>query len=292
MNKAAVTSSLSIYIYTNHLDYLRAWLKIARRYRITRRSILEAGGINSPSLLSDILAGRKKLGVNQAAAVSNALGLQGDQADYFALLVELDRERDLSRKRSILESLQRIREKNLSKVLSKKNLEYFALWHYPLIREFIIGNGYAESAHEIAAALQNVRLRAADIEAALKKLVQWDMIWYDESSGRYLPCDNPPVLTYGDIPHCIVNDVKRDMLLTSIIAMENQSREDRHISMAIKSISRAKYKRFARKVDELRKEFLETDDTADGPSDRVAILNMQLFPVAGIEIRNNDHERE
>jgi hypothetical protein len=59
--------------------------------------------------------------------------------------------------------------------------------------------------------------------------------------------------------------------------METLSTEQRHVSMAIRACSHEQYRHFCTRIDALRQEFLELDETGD--NDRVLALNVQLFPV-------------
>jgi hypothetical protein len=80
------------------------------------------------------------------------------------------------------------------------------------------------------------------------------------------------------MPHTVVKDVKRLFIESSVHAMETLPREERHITMAVKGMSRKKYERFCRRIDELRKQFLTEEDPGEGP-EFVYGLNVQLFPL-------------
>jgi len=75
-----------------------------------------------------------------------------------------------------------------------------------------------------------------------------------------------------------VNDVKRAMMDSAVVAMENLDRSDRHISMAIKGLSKKRYDALCARIDALRSEFLEEVGDTDGGAN-VYAFTIQLFPV-------------
>ncbi len=269
-------------IFDDCVDYLQEWYSYSKKFGLTQKEFVKKAGIGAQAFLSDVLARRKKIGERHIAGIVRALGLTGDEAAFFSLLVQKEITKKPRERETVFRKLAELRERNLSTILDKRILEYFASWKYPVIREYIVNKGLVISPKEIVAGLINLQLNSRDVEQALKKLLKWDMIVLDAKAGGYRPQHRKNVISYDLMPHAVVNDVKRTMIETSIHAMETMEKEKRHVSMAIRGINEKKYKDFCRKIDALRKEFLELN-VKPNDTDRIVSMNIQMFPVMNIE---------
>ncbi|NLE01911.1 MAG: TIGR02147 family protein [Fibrobacter sp.] len=270
-----------IYVYEDYVDFLNAWYSYARRFGFTQKLFMEKAGINAKAFFSDVLSQRKKIGEKHVAGFINALELSPDEAEYFTLLVKRKNTRDPDELSSISKKLSIVRSKKTSAILSGGGtLEYFSSWKYPVIREYIKAKGFVSSPKEICESLIHLKLSLSDARHALKKLEKWNMIVFDKEKGRYYP-NSDCVITYSEMPHTVVNDVKRSLIETSIHSMENLQKDQRNISMAIRGMNKETYNRFCEKIEEVRKEFLQADE-GNGQCDNVYTLLVQLFPVMKI----------
>jgi uncharacterized protein (TIGR02147 family) len=276
-----------IFVFDDYVDYLKAWYSYARRFGLTQKAFLEKARINANAFFSDVLSQRKKIGDSHISGFIDALELAPDEAEYFSLLVHKKNARDPNELNAIGGKLASLRSKKTSAILSGGGtLEYFSSWKYPVIREYIKAKGFVASAQEISKALLHLKLSLTETRQALGKLQKWNMITFDEKAGGYRP-NNDCVVSYSEMPHAVVNDVKRTLIETSIHSMENLEKNARNISMAIRGMNRATYEEFCRKIDALRMEFLESP-VETGTSDHVYTLLVQLFPVMNI---NHDSEK-
>ncbi len=201
---------------------------------------------------SDILARRKKLATKHKAGFAEALGLSGDAAEYFSLLMQKAHVKSGEEKDRINKKLSKLREKNLSMLVTDVNAEYFSSWKYPLVREYIVSRGYVSSVKEIRRALLHFRMSLNDIRRTVNKLVKWKMVVADGKSGVLTPGEPVGSVSYESMPHSVVNDVKRFFIESSIYAMETLPAAERHISTALREMSRKKYEEFCVKINELR----------------------------------------
>jgi uncharacterized protein (TIGR02147 family) len=269
-----------IFIYEDYVDFLQAWYRYARRFGLTQREFMKKARIKAQSFFSDVLSGRKKLGEGHIKGFITALELSDAEAEYFNLLVIKEITRDIHEKEALLRKLAFFREKHLSAVLSDGTLEYFSAWKYPVIREYIKSKGVVRSSREIAGDLLHLKLSSADIKSALNKLCKWNLITFDEKLNGYRSNPAQDIITYKEMPHAVVNDVKRSLIESSIHAMETLDKDERHVSMAIRGLDKESYGLFCAKIDALRKEFLEHDTGKN--TDRILSLNIQLYPIMKI----------
>lgn len=269
-----------IFVYEDHVDFLRDWYSYAKRFGLTQREFLARAGIRANAFLSDVLSRRKKIGRSHVEGFIRALELCGDEKEFFRLLLQKEQCKKPENKIPVFEGLARLRKQNLSTILENRTMEYFASWRYPVIREYIVCKGAVSSPKEIVKAFINLRLSTHEVTMALAKLVKWGMITHDEATGQYRAVDQGAV-TYQDMPHPVVNDVKRTLIEASIHAMEEMPKDQRHVSMTLKGIGEDAYREFCGKIDALRKEFLDREERKES-ADRIVSLNIQLFPVMKI----------
>ena len=251
--------STPIFVFDDYIDFLKAWYGYARRFRMTQRAFIERAGVGSQAYFSDILARRKKLSVQHIDGFIKALELTGRESDYFRQLVLKEHAKKGEEKENVLKKLARLREKNISTLVTDANAEYFSSWKYPVVREFIASAGYVSSLREIKYAFLHFTMPLAEVRRTVDKLIQWKLVEQDEQTGGYRPVEGLSTITYSGMPHAVVNDVKRLFIESSVHAMETLPQDERHITMAIRGMSRQQYVEFCKRIDELRKEFNVTE---------------------------------
>ena len=265
-----------IFVYDDYPEYLRDWLAFAKRYGFTQKKFLESAGISSQAYLSDVVARRKRLGEQNSVAITAILGLKDDAAEYFRLLVKRGQQKPGVELEKTCREITELRRKNLSAIVERGSPEYFSSWHYSLVRELLLGSGGWMNPKEISESLCNLRISLPEIRRALKKLSQWKLV--EEGESDCFRSIESAIVSYSEMPHSVVNDVKHDLITASINAMSLSPKNERHISMAIRGISPSRYDEFCKRIDELRQEFLSGED--NDPVSRVCVLNVQIFPVA------------
>jgi uncharacterized protein (TIGR02147 family) len=280
-----------VFIYDDYVDYLSAWYRYAKKFRLTQRAFMERTGAGPQAYFSDILARRKKLAIKHIPGFVAALELVGDAAEFFSLLVRKEHARIGAEKEQVLKQLSRYREKHLSTLVTDGNAEYFSSWKYPVVREYIVSRGYVSSLKEIQRAFLHFSMPLEEVRRTVSKLIQWKMVIADPETGGLQPGPGLKTITYDGMPHAVVNDVKRLFIESSMHAMETLPAQERHVTMAVRGISREKYERFCRKIDELRKDFLMDDDQGNAAAN-VCGLNVQLFPLMSMSGRGEADERD
>ena len=85
-----------LYTYLDYRRYLRDWFQARKRAnpRFSHRAFVRKAKQRSPSALSDVIEGRRNLTPANAEAFADAMALDGEDRDFFGLLVNLDQTRD------------------------------------------------------------------------------------------------------------------------------------------------------------------------------------------------------
>ena len=77
--------------YLDHRAFLRDWFdaKKSQNKRFSHRAFVRRTGQKSPSLLADVIAGRRNLTADGLEGFITALGLSGNEAEWFSDLVAM-----------------------------------------------------------------------------------------------------------------------------------------------------------------------------------------------------------
>lgn len=280
--------STPIFVFDDYIDYLAAWYGYAKRFRLTQKSFMEMTGAGPQAYFSDILARRKKLALRHVPGFTAALALSGDTAEFFSLLVQKEHAGLGAEKEQVLKQLSLLREKHLSVLITDANVEYFSSWKYPVVREYVVSMGFVKSLREIKRSFLHFSMSLDDIRKTVNKLIQWKMVVVDREREGFIPGPGNGTISYDGMPHAVVNDVKRLFIESSVHAMETLPKDKRHITMAMRGMSRSRYEQFCGKIDELRREFL-TGEEQCGDVEYVYGLNIQLYPLMSTHC-GDDHE--
>jgi uncharacterized protein (TIGR02147 family) len=153
----------------------------------------------------------------------------------------------------------------------------------------VVGRGFVKSLKEIKRAFLHFSMSLDDVRKTVSKLIQWKMVVVDTVRDGFIPGPGNGTISYDGMPHSVVNDVKRLFIESSVHAMETLPKDKRHITMAVRGMSRSRYEQFCRKIDDLRREFLTGEECGDVES--VFGLNVQLYPLMSMQ-NGDDHEEE
>lgn len=130
---------INIFEFSDYRVFLNSWLKVAKNNKAMNLSRLAEVAQVHPTFLSHILSGNKHLSFEQAAFISQKIGLTHLEQDYFYTIIHIDRAgTDLLRLYWTEKKAEILKEKNkLSKRFNKhKNLsqeqkaEFYSNWLY------------------------------------------------------------------------------------------------------------------------------------------------------------------
>jgi uncharacterized protein (TIGR02147 family) len=155
--------------------YLKQILSEAARSnpRYSLRAFARKLGL-SPGGLSLILARKKKLSLARAYEVSEALGLEGKEKEYFLLLAQLESTASVALKAELHERIRRLfPRKSPAQNLAIEQFRMISEWHGLAILELVTSIGAAWGAPRIA---QYLGVPRAEVDAMLERLVRLELI--------------------------------------------------------------------------------------------------------------------
>ena len=140
MHESAPSTNISLFSYLEFRDYLSDWFDAKKKEnrRYSHRLFARQIGQKSPSFLSDVIKGRRRLTVETAMAVAQALGLNKTERRYFQLLVTLQQSDEDETKDKIMREVLALRKRfGAITSLEGEAFEILSQWEYTAVYELL-----------------------------------------------------------------------------------------------------------------------------------------------------------
>ncbi|HVU05119.1 MAG TPA: TIGR02147 family protein [Polyangiaceae bacterium] len=265
-----------VFTYEDYRAYLRDVYAHRKGRGLSHRGLARRAKLGSPSFLKAVMDGQKNLARATAARVASALGLAGDAAEYFSLLVVANQTTDAAERRSFRARLGRLRRYQDVRALSDARDAYHRHWYLPAIRELASTNGFRADPRWIARVLRpSISMRQA--KEALSTLADLGLLRADES-GVLCAVDRE-VTTELEPNSEQIAEYHRSMILGALRAVADVPRPERDISSITLSVDATGFAAMKRRMQEIRRELLDEFD-AGKSGVQVVQVNFQLFPLS------------
>lgn len=144
-----------IFEYADFRLYLDDWFvaRKAAKPRYSHRMLSRKLGSSDPSLLVNIVKGRRKLAETSLDAFVEVLGLDAESAAYFRTLVRLGQATDDATRERAWGALAELRSRLRKPEINVDRLKYFGDMIYPAIRSLVACDGFQPSPEWIASHL-------------------------------------------------------------------------------------------------------------------------------------------
>lgn len=267
----------AVFGFLDHRDYLREWFDAKRKlvktfsYRVFARK----AGFASHAFLSEVIQGRRNLSEDSTQKCIHALGLAGEAATYFALLVRYGQENHLDRRRDLLSDLLRLQASRQVQRVAGSQSEYFAHWLHIALREVAVFGGFGRDWKAMAGFFKPA-VTPEEVKTGIDLLLRLELLRATPEGGFEYSC---PRLTPGDIDSKTLATLKRQMILLAIDQLGRPDSPDTHLSSVTVSISRDRLFRVREILDKARRDILAETATDDQPADQVLQVNLQLVPL-------------
>ena len=265
--------------YLDSRKYLADWF--ARRKQVQEsfsyRVFCRKAGINSPGLISEVLAGTRPLSTAYADRFAQGMGLEGAERGYFLDLVAFTQAKTDATRREFYGRLLEAMPLRVQGV-RRSQWDYFSKWHHVAVREALAIMTVADDYAALGAALRPP-LSASEAKASIALLSDLGLIVRDEAGHwrvRHASLETP-----GDESQSLLfRAYRKEMLARAADALDREPAADQTQTCTTLSVSVRGLERIRAHLDEFHRRVLETVQ-ADAGEDRVLQLNVQLFPLAG-----------
>ena len=261
--------------YKDYRQYMRDFFEERKRNsNFTWREFASLSGFVSPTYLKLVCDGKTRLSKPGIAKVARAMGLEGFDYTYFALLVKFGNAKTDAEKESSLQELEREARMNKIRIVDADAIRYYESPMYPIVRELaplMPGATFGEMASKI-----KTPATAVDVREVLQFLVRADLLRRRED-GSYEQTQKAVKGSKESIPFAI-RAMNRKMTELAVDSIAGDSTDKRHFSSVTMGIDGPTYERISREVDAFRKRIVSIANGCQ-KIDQVYQVNFQVFPL-------------
>lgn len=255
----------------------------------SNRYFCRKAGIKSPSLLKEVIDGKRNLTDKTIPAFAKGFSLTENDAKFFTLLVHFNQSTDTQTKQQLLEQMRGLTRKVKQEVVPADHYAYYAKWYNPVIRELAClldwhGN-YALLARSVSPPIKK-----SEAKKSVELLLELGFLEKKED-GSFT--QNHPAITTGrEVTSLGVRALNRELAKLGTEAIENFPPSERDISSLTIGISRKSFGLIKQEIQEFKNRVVRiVDDDTD--ADQVHNLNIQLFPLSvKVKKKDRNHDEE
>jgi len=273
MNKPA------IYEYLDYRAYLTDWFQWKKEDspRFSHRGFVRRVGQKSPSLVVDLISGRRGLTSEMLTPFAKAMGLGAEERRYMGLLVDLQRAKSPEKRNVIWEKISARRRFQRAHCIEGDSFQYLSDWCYPAIRELALREDFRADPHWIAATLRP-QISVTRAKKALTALFELGMLVTGDN-GKVTQADGA-VVTPREVQGLAVHNYHQGMIDRARDGIVDFKAAERHYTGVTVCIPEALIPSVKEELNAFAERLLELCDGAESPAERVYQFHLMAFPLS------------
>jgi uncharacterized protein (TIGR02147 family) len=282
--------SVKIFEYTDYRFFLKDYYSFNKKNNrgFSYRSFALQAGV-APSLLKDVVSGRRHLTLKIMEKYAGAMQLSAREKEYFRILVEFVNAKSNQKKNEVFNRMMHLRRRTNLTFLDEKQYEFFSNWYYSAIRELITLPEFRENYDWIARAI-TPHITTGQAKKTIEVLENLKLIRRN-GSGK-LELSDTVISSKAEMSSMLLRNFHHSMIQLGQDALERFETHEREISSLTLGVSASCYENIKRKIRNFKEEILNlvVEDTSD--SQTVCQLNFQLFPLVAEEEKPRQHDQK
>ena len=272
-------SKISVFMYFDYRDFIRAVLETMQSKGLSLRAIQENAGVSGSAFFSRILDGSRPLSIANAKNIAKSWGLSVDESDYFLDLVRFGNEKNVDVREELLRKLLAVRANNQEFALQDSSLKFLSKWYYPVLRDLLPLIPPNMTAEKIGRMFTPV-LRAPQVESGIRYLMESGFVTLDEN-GVYR-VEQPIVSTPPRVRSTILRKYHLKNLEVNSEVYDLFTSDDRSVTSVTCSLSKESFEKVREEIAKLREKILALSREEKNP-DRVCHVGFQLVNRAKVK---------
>ena len=272
-------SKISVFMYFDYRDYIRAVLETMQSKGLSLRAIQENAGVSGSAFFSRILDGSRPLSIANAKNIAKSWGLSVDESDYFLDLVRFGNEKNVDVREELLRKLLAVRANNQEFALQDSSLKFFSKWYYPVLRDLLPLLPPNMPAEKIGRMFTPV-LRAPQVESGIRYLMESGFVTLDEN-GVYR-VEQPIVSTPPRVRSTILRKYHLKNLEVNSEVYDLFTSDDRSVTSVTCGLSKESFEKVREEIAKFREKILALSREEKNP-DRVCHVGFQLVNRAKVK---------
>lgn len=264
--------------YSDYREFLKDYYKERKKQfkYFSYRYFCKKAGLTSPSLLKEVMEGKRGLTLSSIKSFVQGLGLTEMDGRYFTALVLFTQAKNPKEKQEYLDTLRQYNRKTREKVVPLDWYAYYSKWYHPVIRELACLADWKEN-YDLLAKSVTPPLSVKEAKESVQFLLKIGMITRSRE-GRYHQA-HPAQTTGPEVVSIAVRELNRQMAELGERAIRLIPPSLRDSSSMTLGFSQKNYQKAKQEIREFkdRLKSLAHDDTE---ADKVYNLNVHLFPVS------------
>lgn len=233
----------------------------------------------SPSLLQDIIIGRRSLSEATAKKFSIAMKLNKNESEYFLWVVRFNKAKKSDAKNKAFTEICRCRTQAKMHFLNQDQFDFYSEWYHSAIRLLTTFKNFDESPEWIANAL-NPKITPKQAKDSLNLLTRLDLIKRN-AKGKF-KINNKILSTNYELDSLAIRNYNRNMMIMGTESIDSIERTFREISTLQVSISQEGFQEIKERILRLKEEIMEIATNEKADSESIYHMNLQLFPLANM----------
>lgn len=261
--------------YSDYRQYMCDFYEERKRSSyFTWRKFAELAGFVSPTYLKLVCDGKTHLSKPGIAKAARAMGLEGFDFTYFALLVKFGNAKTDAEKEAALKELEREARLNKIRVVDADAFRYYENPACPIVRELaplMPGATFGEMA-----AKMKCGVTALEVREILHFLVKADLLKKNDD-GTYEQTEKSVKGSKEAIPLAI-RTLNRKMGEYAVRSIIRDSVDERNFSGVMMGVDKPTYERIVNEINAFRKKIVSIANECQN-IDQVYQMNLQMFPL-------------
>lgn len=272
-------------IMLKHIEYYSDYRKYIKDFYTDQKSrysyfsnrfFCKKANISSPSLLKEVIDGKRNLTEKTIPKFIKGLGLTENSGKYFRALVLFNQSKGHTEKQQYLDLMHKLSREVKQHVIPVDHYAYYSNWYNPVIRELCCiidwDNNYRILANSIE---PSITVQQARESIAL--LIKIGFI--EKTEDGYYIQKSPAITTGQEITSEGVRSLNKKLSMLGTAAIEDFTPDERDITSLTIGINYKNFPLIKEEIQEFKKRIIRIVD-GDKDPDMVYNINMQLFPLS------------
>jgi uncharacterized protein (TIGR02147 family) len=267
-----------IYQFLDYREYLRAYYEAAKEAvpAFSYRYFSRRAGFSSPNYLKMVMDGDRNLTDDSVKKMVRGLELEGDEARFFADLVDFVQAVDAEKRNEAYERVAASQQFRQARRIDHSMFEYLSRWYLPAIREMAAHEEFTDDPAWIARRLFP-SITEEEAAEALELLFEMGLLIRTEDGG--VTRGEPTWTTGHEVRSLAIGNFHRQMLQRAAESIEEVPREVRDLSQLTVVIEAETVDDLKERIHAFRESLIERCERDDG-REVVYQIGIQLFPLS------------
>ena len=272
---------ISVYDYTDYRKYLKDYYeeKKSENPLFSYQAMAIKAGFNNRGFVYNIVKGNKSLSNSNCFRMSQALGHDTYETEYFENLVLFNKAENQKEQSWFYDKLSQIRDRRKgftkAQMVRKDQYEYYSKWYHGTVRSFIDMYEFKDD-YKWLAKMCSPPITAKQAKDSVKLLSKLGVIQC--SNGTWKVTDKS-ITTGREVTGLAISNLHIECTDLARKAIQELPRHKRNATGLTLGISRKSYERICEETLEFEKRIMDIANR-DGDADQVYQFNFHFFPIS------------